>query len=547
MIDIENLDTKENIMANFFTWLFDDPRIKNKSINLKKEIDLSLAHDYMDPYIYYPEQIESFFNTKPMQRLARVSQLSLTVNMYPNTFHSRLEHSKGVYNRKVEEFIINFQNPNWKNFIEEHNLKLYLIAELIKVAGHDIGHFPLSHVFEEQVFNAHGPHEVFGQRLMLEYPEIQEVLSNISDELPATLKELYQKNILNFYSHDESSYDVDRLDYLSRDRLYKGYPVTFHTNNYTSSPKISVDSTHTDVYSYDKLPEIENFLLVRENEYDSLYMSKEEQALECAVGLLFRVLLENSATNASYKNRLCTYIRKLHSLKLEDVSLEDFIEWNDIEFYKEVLEIAQSYPDKNVRQIATLAIPKLEPFLNLIHSLLDNKKFAELSKSDQELILKIKKLISGKSELLADLANPNFLDDNIIPLDGSAYKESLETKGLTSCFSYKFKAYNVKEPVYLRTKDANFAELSEHPDKSKDWKNAKKIIHYDFAYAPFLRMNGLSEEEISKIKAGSTKIHISPEENKKSYSVNMSPLKVEHDIKDYFKNPNLGDIEPEIE
>ena len=40
-------------MADFFTWLFDDPRIKNKSINLKKEIDLSLAHDYMDPYIYY--------------------------------------------------------------------------------------------------------------------------------------------------------------------------------------------------------------------------------------------------------------------------------------------------------------------------------------------------------------------------------------------------------------------------------------------------------------------------------------------------------------
>ncbi len=38
-------------------------------------------------------------------------------------------------------------------------------------------------------------------------------------------------------------------------------------------------------------------------------------------------------------------------------------------------------------------------------------------------------------------------------------------------------------------------------------------------------MNGLSEEEISKIKAESTKIHISPEENKKSYSVNMSPIK----------------------
>lgn len=110
-------------------------------------------------------------------------------------------------------------------------MKLTLIAELIKVAGHDIGHFPLSHAFEEQVFQTHGAHEIIGQRLMLENPEIQSVLLSISDDLPEVLSSLYSKPVLNFSAHDESSYDVDRLDYVSRDALYKEIPYHFTLQN----------------------------------------------------------------------------------------------------------------------------------------------------------------------------------------------------------------------------------------------------------------------------------------------------------------------------
>ena len=144
MLDLENISTKEDIIKEFFTWLFDDSRIKNRSITLQKETDLTLVKDYNDPNIYFP-------------------------------------------NRKVEEFIYNSQQPEWKNFIESNDLKLTLIAELIKVAGHDIGHFPLSHAFEEQVFQTHGAHEIIGQRLMLENPEIQSVLLSISDDLSEVL------------------------------------------------------------------------------------------------------------------------------------------------------------------------------------------------------------------------------------------------------------------------------------------------------------------------------------------------------------------------
>ena len=72
-----------------------------------------------------------------------------TVNIFPNTYHNRLEHSKGVYNRKVEEFIYNFQQPEWKNFIESNDLKLTLIAELIKdmILGISLYHMLLKNRF----------------------------------------------------------------------------------------------------------------------------------------------------------------------------------------------------------------------------------------------------------------------------------------------------------------------------------------------------------------------------------------------------------------
>ena len=202
MENLEDLETKEKLFQDFFTWLFNNSHVKNKNIKLISEIDVSLARDYNDPYIYYPEQFNTFFQTLAMKRLDRISQLSLSINTFPNTFHSRLEHSKGVYNRKLEEFVYNYQKPEWKKYIEDNDLKLYLIAELIKIAGHDIGHFPLSHAFEEQLFCVHGPHEILGKRIMLESPEIKSALSNISDELPTILDELYSNNLLNFKAHD---------------------------------------------------------------------------------------------------------------------------------------------------------------------------------------------------------------------------------------------------------------------------------------------------------------------------------------------------------
>ena len=57
MIRLEDIENKQDFFYDFFIWLFDDERIKNRNISLTKEIDLSLCRDYLDSNIYYPEQI----------------------------------------------------------------------------------------------------------------------------------------------------------------------------------------------------------------------------------------------------------------------------------------------------------------------------------------------------------------------------------------------------------------------------------------------------------------------------------------------------------
>ena len=53
---------------------------------------------------------------------------------------------------------------------------------------------------------------------------------------------------MNFKEHDESNYDVDRLDYVCRDYFYIGTPINLpHTNyktvqvqlDYDGKPKVS--------------------------------------------------------------------------------------------------------------------------------------------------------------------------------------------------------------------------------------------------------------------------------------------------------------------
>lgn len=542
---LEDMNSKKEAFQDFFEWLYDDNRIENNSVKLHSEIDLSLAHTYSDANIYYPTQFEDFFETKAMSRLGRISQLGLAVTHFPNLYHNRLEHSKGVLNKKIEELFYNYQNPSWKKYIEENNLKLHLIAELIKMAGHDIGHPPLSHAMEEQIFGSRGVHEEIGDRIMLENKDIQNVLLSISPELPSILAELYEKDFLNFKNHDESSYDVDRMDYLSRDSLYLGYNLNLPTQNYESIcvetdenniPICNSDNsiktnnlgkTYIDVYDFSSLPEIEKALLLREDRYKDVYMSKYVHSAERCISRFLEAFLSSPSEYAgSDFKEFLTYLK---STEVEDIDLDKFIEFDEIQLYSKLLNIAEKHENTNIQLLATMIIPNMDAFLNLLYSHLkvhsDKKDFTE---SDKEFLKRIKQLIKSDSTLACNLKDKDFLDKNtlVFPEDVEfPYDEALLTDR-----KIKIKSYKKSEPIYIKDNTGKIFELSNHPNRSYDWANKESYLHLRFAHIPYLRYKGLSEEEIEHLKSISKTNDIP----KLGPDVNMSTLSLGHSMEDVF-------------
>src|SRR5215469_10249200 len=107
------------------------------------------------------------------QRLRRIRQLGLSEYLYPGSTHTRLSHAIGAMEmarRMLDVLRRNRQLPGLKESIEEQ-------ATLCAALLHDVGHGPLSHVFEEasKTCGIKIPHEDWTRRIIAE-SSISEVL-----------------------------------------------------------------------------------------------------------------------------------------------------------------------------------------------------------------------------------------------------------------------------------------------------------------------------------------------------------------------------------
>ena len=159
---------------------------------------------------------------------------------------------------------------------------------------------------------------------------------------------------------------------------------------------------------------------------------------------------------------------------------------------------------------------------------------------------KVKSLIVSNSNLGKNLKNPNFTDENTIFFDeqnSKVLQNQLHSiaptlKNDTSLINTHLifqRAYSPDEPIYIRDSNGKIYELSKHPKRKYDWNNISINSHSNFAYIPYLRSCGISENIISKLQNISTGIstYSIPKE---TYfpQVNMQPLQVGNSLESYF-------------
>lgn len=235
----------------------------------------------------------AIINSTYFQRLRYLQQLGVCFLVFPTANNKRFEHSIGTYHL-VEKLLINIINnsdvkeinnsllkvPFIKNYIlslrgtegtedlscidinKDVLLDNYLI-ELIKIAGlcHDLGHGPLSHLFDEWLLtqddlkdNIMIHHENRSVRILQEIINttwigdtlLKEFIDDNAFKFIAELinptKNTPQNFIFQIVSNNTNGLDVDKLDYICRDSFYLGLNTSFQFTRVITNVKVINDN-----------------------------------------------------------------------------------------------------------------------------------------------------------------------------------------------------------------------------------------------------------------------------------------------------------------
>jgi uncharacterized protein len=234
--------------------------------------------------------IERLLACREVQRLRRIRQLGFTSLAYPGAEHTRFAHALGtahVMKRLAGRLqTIHDALPFW------HRLTSELTRDALAAALlHDVGHGPLSHMFEYALPGAE-PHEVWTRRIVLDPgSEVNRVLCDEDADMPARVAELVAgRHELPYLARAISgTFDVDRCDYLLRDAHATGVRYGhfdlewFHQSlrfapqpDDGSAPPLAIDGAKG-------LAAIESFVLARLFMFQQVYFHKAARAAEWMV------------------------------------------------------------------------------------------------------------------------------------------------------------------------------------------------------------------------------------------------------------------------
>jgi hypothetical protein len=292
--------------------------------------------------IFFPEPFLKIIDTPEFQRLRRIHQLSVAYLVFPGADHTRFSHSIGTY--YIMQKIIDHFKPIMKSInlkIGDRDINLALAAALL----HDIGHGPLSHVFEKVIHNS--DHEQWTTKI------ITDDTCNINRVLKKCFDDRFPDDLANIISKERSvkknrlknepkrqidlffvlsglissQLDADRMDYLLRDSKYTG--ATFGNidiERIIRSMTLTVYNNNYYVCISDKyITDIENYLLARYKMHKEVYL----HSVKCEMEIVASKILKRAIYNIENKN---DYITNTMPKQLLDLLMGNTITTKDYIF-----------------------------------------------------------------------------------------------------------------------------------------------------------------------------------------------------------------------
>jgi hypothetical protein len=233
--------------------------------------------DPVHGYIPMTAVERDIINTRTMQRLRRLKQLSGAYFTYPGAEHSRFLHSLGVMH-VAADIAARFVEHG---YITDDDCQKVRIAGLL----HDIGHGPFSHMYEEVLDKyRHMTHEDVGEWLIRE-GELKDILASHGysaqeiSRLSVGKLEASEKAFINQIV--ASQFDADIMDYLVRDSYFAGAEYgNIDVQRLINSLDIVEGSLAVDVTA---LFALEAFVIARYEMFKAVYFHRTVRAAEVMI------------------------------------------------------------------------------------------------------------------------------------------------------------------------------------------------------------------------------------------------------------------------
>ena len=281
--------------------------------------------------------IERLMDTPEVQRLRRVRQLGVTSLAFPGAEHSRFAHAIGT--AFVMKLLLARLRAIDDGLPDGHRLTADRAREALASAFlHDVGHGPLSHLFEE-VMPGTPPHEAWTERIVLDSStHVHRALVEVDPTLPARVAELvHGRHELPYLAKAVSGeLDVDRCDYLLRDahetgvrygvydldwlmRSLRFIPAPSGSEAGTSAPSLAIDGAKG-------LPAIEAFITARLFMFQQVYLHKAPRAAEWMI----RTIVSRAVRALREGGQIEAVPAALRSAaRDEPIALGDYLELDD--------------------------------------------------------------------------------------------------------------------------------------------------------------------------------------------------------------------------
>lgn len=473
---------------------------------------------------YMPQSIKELIEVPVVNRMNRILQNGTNIYGTISMMGTRMQHSKGTYELMLELLTNLWQkDEQFKQRIIANKQQKYIKAILVKEMLHDIGHGPFSHTLETICNLPRGFHEEIGNRLIMENAELKEALNNIEPGLPDLIKELGEKDVLGMESLCEGQFDVDRADFVSRDNHFIG--KDYRSSNRRNQELIrnirmkqytdkNGDTRIIPVHGENQVNNVEDFLQNRYDNYMEYYQNNEKYADEQifkVFGMEVMRLLEESY--------LKKYLKSIKGKSPEDVDLDEYTSFDDIEFLKEVIKIIKATQDERIKKLGLMTLPQIKAIPGLYYGVMitSNKKVSideQLSESDEQFISDMKEMETLKNEMSK---GENLKSQNCLLLSTDREDEVSEFlkrmqdilmnsdnngKSLNGMQVWKndihFYRNKPKEEIYIMAQDGKYYEYSKHPNRTKPINSKAKVGLC--VIVPELEIEGYEESTIDRIR-----------------------------------------------